>query len=101
MSLPIMLADEGKIFSRNDMRRLGKTVSLGFARLNNGVLFASVTGHPGSNPNLVQIPARWLRLTPFDSAVYQRIADFFLTYQPSPGPLDLALLIRHKPVANQ
>ncbi|MFB3787735.1 MAG: family 43 glycosylhydrolase [bacterium] len=94
MALPILLAEENAVFTPEDMFRLGKTVTQGFARLNNGVLFGDITGNPGSNPDLVQIPGRWLRLSPFAPEVGDRLADFFLQYQPNPSPLDLALLIR-------
>lgn len=96
MCLPILLAHEGLVFTDEDMQRLGKMVTNGFARQNNGILFASVNGNPGSNPTLVQIPARWLRLTPLAKDVYPRIAEFQLRYQPVPGPLALALLLRYK-----
>jgi len=77
--------------------RLTKTVTKGFARLNNGILFGSVNGEPNSNPAYVQLPARWLILTPYSEEVYQRISRFYLNYVQSPGPLDLALLIRYMP----
>ncbi len=94
MALPIILAGENAVFTREDMARLGKTVTQGFARLNNGVLFGDITGNPNSSPGLVQIPGRWLRLVPFAPEVRDRLAEFFLKYQPAPSPLDLALLIR-------
>ncbi len=97
MALPMILAEEGELFTDEDMHRLGLMVVNGFARLNNGVLFGDVTGSPKSNPKLVQLPGRWLRLSPFEPEVYRRLADFHLTYQSAPGALDLALLIRHKP----
>ncbi len=96
MALPILLASEGEVFTKQDMLRLGKTVTQRFARLDNGILFGNVTGNPKSNPSLVQIPARWLRLTPFVPEVYKRISEFYLKYQPAPGPLDLALLLKYK-----
>ncbi|HOJ59529.1 MAG TPA: hypothetical protein PK878_04525 [bacterium] len=95
MALPVLLAHENQIFTREDMARLGKTVTQGFARLNNGVLFGEITGNPGSNPDLVQIPGRWLRLSPFAPEVRERLAAFFLKYKPAPSPLDMALLIRY------
>ncbi|MEW6234822.1 MAG: hypothetical protein AB1656_05495 [Candidatus Omnitrophota bacterium] len=97
MSLPIILAGEGEVFTAADMEKLGKTVVQGFARLNSGVLFGDVTGNPKSDPSLAQLPARWLRLTPFAAETHQRISQFYLTYQPTPGPLDLALLLRYAP----
>lgn len=97
ISLPLLLVEEADFPGEEDAARLEKTVTQGFARLNNGVLFGNVTGTPGSNPSLVQIPARWLRMTPIAPAVYGRVAEFYRKYVPNPGPLDLALLIRHRP----
>ncbi|RJP23042.1 MAG: hypothetical protein C4527_20880 [Candidatus Omnitrophota bacterium] len=95
MSLPILLASDKQVFSHEDMLRLGDTVTKGFARLDNGILFGDVTGNPKSNPALAQLPARWLLLTPFVQDVSPRISTFYLHYQPTPGPLDLALLLRY------
>ena len=97
MALPILLVSAGEVFTREDMERLGKTVTQGLARLNNGVLFGEVNGNPKSSPSLVQIPGRWLHLTPFVPEVYDRIALYLRTYQAKPSPLDLALLLRYDP----
>lgn len=97
ISLPVLLASDKEIFTEADMKRIGNTVLQGFARLNNGILFGVVTGNPQSNPSLVQIPGRWLPLTPFAPEVFNRLSLFFQKYQPAPSPLDLALLIRYAP----
>lgn len=97
LSLPIFLATGNEVFTKDDMARFGNTVRNGFARLNNGILFGVVTGDPKSNPNLAQIPGRWLPLTPFAPDVFDRLSLFFRKYQPTPSPLDLALLIRYSP----
>lgn len=94
MSLPIVLANENLIFTKEDMQRLCTTVEKGFARLDNGVLFGSVNGDPSSNPAYVQSPSRWLYLSVYDADVYRRLAEFYLKYKPDPGPIELALLIR-------
>jgi len=65
------------------MRRFGRTVTHDFARLGGGVLFANVGGDPGGDPDLAQMPARWLRLTPFAPEVYERIARFYGACVPS------------------
>jgi len=96
MMLLVELADEKDLVNADDITKLEKTVTQGFARLNNGVLFGNITGNPKSNPSLAQIPARWLILTPLAPKVYQRISEFYLKYVEKPGPLDLAMLIRYK-----
>lgn len=97
MSLPIMLAADGQVFSKEDMIRLGKTVKLGFGRLGGGVLLPNVNGNPGSGPGNIQSTARWLALTPFAPDTYGIISQFYLRNIPEPSPLDLALLIQHRP----
>jgi hypothetical protein len=100
-SFPIMLASDGEIFTEEDMERIGLTVEKGFARLDSGVLFGNVVGELGSGPGNVQMPGRWLRLSPFAPEVYDRIAEFYLKYRPTPSPLALALLVRYREVAGE
>ncbi|MBN2327686.1 MAG: hypothetical protein JXR73_11085 [Candidatus Omnitrophica bacterium] len=95
MALLVELAREKDFMTGRDFEKLGKTVRQGFGRLDNGVLFGSINGNPRSNPSLVQIPARWLRLSPNADGVYECISQFYLRYVQNPGPLDLALLIRY------
>ncbi len=97
MALPMILAAEGQVFNASDMARLGKTATQGFGRLGNGVLLAVVNGDPAPGPGNVQLPARWLQLTPFAPETYRIISEHYLNYIPTPGPLDMALLIIYRP----
>jgi hypothetical protein len=99
-SFPIMLASEGKVFTKEDMERMGLTVVKGFARLDNGVLFGNVVGEPAAGPGNVQLPGRWLRLSAFAPEVYDRVAGFYLKYRKTPNPLALALLVRYRATAS-
>jgi hypothetical protein len=100
-SFPILLASDREVFREEDMKRMGLTVVKGFARLDNGVLFGNVVGEPAAGPGNVQVPGRWLRLSPFAPEVYNRITEFYLKYRPTPSPLALALLVRYGDVASQ
>lgn len=93
VSFWILMANDGQVFDSQDMARLGKTVSLGFARLNNGVIFPDLIGNPVSSL-ISRIPgmAPFLRLSRYDPEVYTRISEFYLSYWPSPGPLESALI---------
>lgn len=97
MALPIMLAEAGEVFTREDMQRLGRTVTRGFATRQDGVLFGNVTGDAGASPGNVQLPARWLRLSPFVPEVHDRIGAFYLNYRPTPPPLAIGQLLLHAP----
>ncbi len=98
VSFWILMAEEEQVFSPQDMERLGKTVSLGFARLNNGVIFPDLVGNPITSL-ISRIPgmAPFLRLSQFDPEVYNRIGDFYFHYWPSPGPMESALLVTQIP----
>ncbi|KXK34163.1 MAG: hypothetical protein UZ16_OP3001002040 [Candidatus Hinthialibacteria bacterium OLB16] len=98
VSFWILMASEGQVFTHADMLRLGKTVSLGFARLNNGVIFPDLVGNPITSL-ISRIPgmAPFLHLARFDPEVYSRIGDFYFHYWPSPGPLEGALLVTQDP----
>lgn len=89
-----MLASEGQIFDAVDMAKLGKSVTIGFARIGNGVLFGDLSGNADSDPASVRLPAMWLFLVPHIPPVAERIAPFYLNYVAEPAPLDLALLLR-------
>jgi hypothetical protein len=95
LALPILLASEGEVFDEADMKRLGHTVLDGFGRLGGGILLGDITGKPGSSPDYVSTPVKWLPLAKYVPKVRDRIVAFYLNYQASPGPLDLALLLRH------
>jgi hypothetical protein len=94
VSFWILMAEEEQVFDTQDMERLGRTVSQGFARLNNGVIFPDLVGNPITSL-IPRIPgmAPFLRLSRFDPGVYQRIGDFYFHYWPSPGPIESALLV--------
>jgi hypothetical protein len=94
IALPILLASEGEVFDEADMKRLGNTVVKGFGRLGNGLLFGDITGNPGSAPQYVALPVKWLPLAKYVPEVRDRILAFYLNYQPRPAPLDLAMLLR-------
>lgn len=98
VSFWILMANEQQIFTPADMFRLGKTVSLGFARLNNGVIFPDLVGNPTTSL-IPRIPgmAPFLHLSRYDPEVYHRIGDFYFHYWPSPGPLEGALLVTQDP----
>ena len=92
VSFPFMLAADGEVFDDDDMRRFGLTVLHGIARRNDGILFGNVTGSPKSNPAHVSSPDGWLAPASVEPEVKDRLVDFYLNYQPLPGPLDLATL---------
>lgn len=95
LSLPILLAEEGELFTPEDMERFGKTVLFGMGRLGKGVLFGDITGNPKSSPDYVSLPARWLNLARWTPEVKTRIVDFYLKHGSSHmGPQDIALLVR-------
>jgi hypothetical protein len=94
MSFPLMLANDGEVFTPEDMQRFGKAVVHGIARLDNGVLFGDVGGRPASRPDLLGHPANWLQLAPHTPEVRDRIVPFYLRYKPTPLPSELAYLIR-------
>ncbi len=94
-SFPFMLAAEGEVFGDEDMRRFGLTVVNGLARLGDGILFGNVTGDPGSNPALASSPHEWLIPGKAAPEAKDRLVAFYLNYQPSPGPLDLARLMEY------
>lgn len=97
MALPILLAEDGQVFTKEDMQRVANTVLKGFGRLGNGVLFGNVTGNPdAAGPEYASSPCHWLPLTHYDPAVRDCIVALYLNYKPSPGALDLALLLRYK-----
>jgi hypothetical protein len=93
VSFPIMLAQNHEVFTEEDMRRFAKTVTGGFARLGNGVLFGNINGSPSSNPAFVIDPAGWLGLCAYDPAVKAHILPFYLDYEQPARPEALAALL--------
>lgn len=94
IALPLALAGGGDVFEPADVRRFAETARLGLARRGDGILFGDITGSPDSNPATVAIPARWLPAVKSSREATRSIVQFYLRYQPRPGALDLALLIR-------
>ncbi len=95
VSFPFMLAADGQIFAEEDMKRFGLTVLNGIARLGDGVLLGSVTGNPKSNPAHASSPKGWLEPSRVVPEVKDAIVAFYLNYIPTPGPLDIAVLLRY------
>ena len=95
MSFPAMLAEDGVVFTPEDMRRFGKTVVAGLGRLDNGVLFGDVAGAATSSEKRLGHPANWLQLAPYAPEVRGRIAAFYLKYKPNVMPSEMAYLIRY------
>lgn len=95
VSYPFMLAANGQVFDDEDMHRFGLTVLNGLARLGDGVFLGNVTGDPKSNPALASSPKGWLDPCRVVPEVKDRIVAFYLNYRPTPGPLDIAVLIRY------
>lgn len=92
------LAEHGIIFKSNDMARLGRTVTEGFARANNERFFIHIGGDPESpiRPTNLRYTGRWLRLAPYEPEVYTRVEGFLLRNVPDPYPLDIAALIYYR-----
>jgi len=95
MAFPLMLANDGEVFTSEDMVRFGRAVVHGIGRLDNGVLFGDVGGLPSSSPERLGHPANWLQLAGYAPEVRERIVPFYLRYKPTPTPSELAYLIRY------
>lgn len=98
VSFPIMLAENHEVFTDHDMQRFAKTVTDGWGRLANGVLFGDINGSPRSNASFVIDPAAWLCLSAYDPAVEKHILPFYLNYEQAPRPQAIAALIALQPV---
>jgi hypothetical protein len=71
------------------------TVLNGVARRDDGVLLGNVTGNPDSNPAHVASPEGWFPPSAVLPEIKNRLVAFYLNYLPSPGPLDLAVLLHY------
>lgn len=98
----ILMTEKGEVFTRGDMTRLGRTVTEGFGWLDNGILFSDIVGNPVISliPRVPSVTPM-LRLSRFDPLVYDRLSDFYFHYWPSPGPLDNALIVRYRSIADR
>jgi hypothetical protein len=96
------LAIENQVFTKQDIKAFSNTVTKGFARLNNGILFPTITGrsYDTSLGYMVNV-GYWLACTECNPEVYRRIADFFLRYRSdSPSPIDLSKLVQYRTCYN-
>ncbi len=92
----VFMANDGQVFDEIDMQRFVKTVELGFARLDNGVVFPDVIGNRiVSLINRVPGMTYFMNLTPYDSEVYDRMSEFYFNYWPSAGPREGALIYQY------
>ena len=96
LSLPLLLAEEGQVFNRDDVGRLVKMALNGFARRDDGILFGSITGSPKSSPDLIGYAVNYLPLAQADPEVGRRIVKYYLNYKPKPASLDMAGLLLYK-----
>lgn len=92
-SFPIMLALDGEVFGKADVELFGNTLLHGFAKREDGVVFANVAGTPALGPRYVSGISMWLPLASRVPGLRERVARFYLTYVPKPSPRDLALLV--------
>lgn len=95
MEFYALIGADGEVFTTEDLLAFTRTVTYGFARLDNGVLFGNVAGLPElHDPSYVTNTTFWMRLTPYSREVYDRIAEFMLKYQKRPRGMDFAKLMR-------
>jgi hypothetical protein len=95
LALPLLLLQEGVVFTQKDGERLANTVLHGFGRLHNGILFGNITGTPDSHPILVQTPARWFPIAKYRPEVAEVLDEFYRKYVPEPSPIEIALYLRY------
>jgi len=94
MAFPLMLAEDGEVFTAEHMKRFGQTVTQYVGRLGDGVLLGDVGGQASSKPDQIGIAAIWLQLAPYSPEVRDRIVPFYLRYRPAPRSWELAYLLR-------
>jgi hypothetical protein len=87
---------DGEVFTTEDMQAFARTITRGFGRLGEGVLYGTVVGTPRFGPDQVQVPGNYLRIIDHSSEAFNTIADFLLRYQKNPRNVDLSQLIRFR-----
>jgi hypothetical protein len=97
-AFPLMLAADGKVFTKKDVKMFGLTVNYGIGRLSTtpetmGVLLGSVTGDVKFAPSYVSSPDGWIAPALTNPEAKEKVLAFYLNYQPSPAAMDLATLI--------
>ena len=93
MALPLALARDGQVFTPDDLKRVGKMVVNGIARLGGGMLIGSVTGDPKANPGYVGHAVNWLSFAEAEPGVRDAILPFYLNYKLQPDSYELARLL--------
>ncbi|HPO16774.1 MAG TPA: hypothetical protein PLI09_25275 [Candidatus Hydrogenedentes bacterium] len=95
MEVMFTLAKDNKVFTPDDMKRFAKTAMNGYMRRADGILMTSINGMGAYEPSShIGIASRWLPLATYEPQIRDRILTYYLNYRPTPGPLDLALLLR-------
>lgn len=98
IAFPLMLAADGKVFTKKDVKMFGLTVRNGIGRLSTtpetmGILLGSVTGDTKFAPSYISSPDGWIAPALTNAEAKETILSFYLNYQPKPAALDLAALI--------
>lgn len=94
ITLPLLLAREDQVFTKDDLARLARMALNGPARREDGILLTSITGGTALDPSYIGYPVNYLPLAKIDPEIGKRIAAYYLNYRPTPQALDLAGLIR-------
>lgn len=94
---PLELGRQGFVFTPEDMKALGRTITHGHGRLGNGILYGNVVGTPAFGPDQVQVVGNFLRVVDHSPEGFQATAEFMLRYQRQPRNVDLSQLIRFLP----
>ena len=94
IALPLALAADGEVYTREDLERLAKTAINGIGRLGNGILASRITGDTRLAPTYIGFATNWLPLAAVNPGVSDTILPFYRNYKPNPGPRELATLIR-------
>lgn len=93
MALPLALAIDDRVFTKDDLTGFAATVLNGFARLGGGILLGDITGSGRSDPHCVGDATRWLALGRINPEIHERIIQFYLRYKPIPGPRELSRIL--------
>ena len=94
LALPLLLAQENQVFTKDDLAQFAKMVLNGPARRSDGILLTSITGGTALDPSFVGYPINYLPLAGIEPEIGKRITAYYLNYRSNPQPLDLSGLIR-------
>lgn len=101
ISFWILMAEENQVFNQVDLDRFSKTITLGFARLGDGVFLPDLVGNPHINLiNRVSSIDPFFRLSPYDPEVFPRLTEFYFARISSPAPLQRALIYKYHHTLN-